>query len=342
MHFSIIIPAYNEEGYIERTLDSLYPQELPPDTNFSLIVVNNNSTDKTRQVVENFIRNKQAQNIIILDESVKGVVPTRRTGAEKAIELYGNENHWLVSCDADSIYSKIWLKNFWQTIKQNPEVDFISGSSKNDNTLNNYSKMLDALKPAFELSRKLLENNSIPPISDSISCFSAKLYRSAGGYSREFINGVEQMAETWRLYIRAHSLGFKRAFCQENISVPDGRRDTVQFLDLIKKGGMAEENFSQDIRIKDFKLLEKINANPKRFITQETLDEIVLSRVALQCFVFQLVSEGISLKGNFSHLADDFLEYKEKRSHRHLYLFKPSLVFQDALEIASILRPKIL
>ena len=51
LDFLIIIPAYNEEKYIAKTLDSLVQQSYKP---AQIIVVNDHSTDKTPQIVQSF------------------------------------------------------------------------------------------------------------------------------------------------------------------------------------------------------------------------------------------------------------------------------------------------
>ena len=51
MKFCIIIPAHNEEDSIGLTLDSLVKQSLLPQ---EIIVVNDNSTDNTKAIVEGF------------------------------------------------------------------------------------------------------------------------------------------------------------------------------------------------------------------------------------------------------------------------------------------------
>ena len=55
MKFLIIIPAYNEEESILSCLESIENQNFQ---DFYCIVVNDNSTDNTAQIVSNFIENK--------------------------------------------------------------------------------------------------------------------------------------------------------------------------------------------------------------------------------------------------------------------------------------------
>ena len=49
MKYYIVIPAHNEEKFIGLTLDSLLNQTVLPS---KVVVVNDNSTDKTSEIVE--------------------------------------------------------------------------------------------------------------------------------------------------------------------------------------------------------------------------------------------------------------------------------------------------
>ncbi len=69
MKISLIIPAYNEEKYIERTLKAIHGVEV--------IVVCNGCTDKTEDIAK-----KYASKVIVLKE--KGVSHARNEGAKAA------------------------------------------------------------------------------------------------------------------------------------------------------------------------------------------------------------------------------------------------------------------
>jgi glycosyltransferase involved in cell wall biosynthesis len=51
---TIVIPSYNEENYIRKTIESIYKQIYIEGTR--VIVVDNHSTDKTRSIVHNLMR----------------------------------------------------------------------------------------------------------------------------------------------------------------------------------------------------------------------------------------------------------------------------------------------
>jgi glycosyltransferase involved in cell wall biosynthesis len=87
---SVIIPAYNEEKLIEKTLISLKNQRYKP---IELIVVDNNSTDKTAEIAR-----KYADKVLFLKK--KGASLSRNFGAENA------KGEYLFFLDADSRLSQ--------------------------------------------------------------------------------------------------------------------------------------------------------------------------------------------------------------------------------------------
>lgn len=106
MKVSVVIPVYNEEKYIKKCLDSLLKQVEKPD---EIIVVDNNSTDKTIEMV------KKYKNIKIIKETIQGMTPARNAGFSQA------KYEIIVKCDADSTLSADWIKNI--------KNDFSHGSS---------------------------------------------------------------------------------------------------------------------------------------------------------------------------------------------------------------------
>jgi glycosyltransferase involved in cell wall biosynthesis len=106
---SVVIPAYNEEDYIEDCLKSLMRQELMPD---EIIVVNNNSTDRTEEIIKKY-------PVILLREKKKGIIPARNRGFEEA------KGDIIVRTDADTILPPDWIKK----IKKNFEDTKLVGLS---------------------------------------------------------------------------------------------------------------------------------------------------------------------------------------------------------------------
>ena len=81
MSVSVIVPAYNAAQYIEETLDSIRTQTIQPK---EVIVVDDGSTDQTKQLVENYItKYKYPINIYSMPTN-KGIGATRQKGVELA------------------------------------------------------------------------------------------------------------------------------------------------------------------------------------------------------------------------------------------------------------------
>lgn len=101
---SLVIPAFNEEKYIEKTLQAVLNQDY---TDFELIVVDNGSTDRTREIVGKFPQVK------LLSEAKKGPNAARETGRKHATgEIIG-------TLDADTILPKHWVGRGVSYFKKN-------------------------------------------------------------------------------------------------------------------------------------------------------------------------------------------------------------------------------
>ena len=80
MKLSIIVPVYNVEKYIEKCLNSLCNPEIEKE----IIIVNDGSTDSSLKIVEEFKKNHDKENIIIISQEKKGLPEARTTGLRKA------------------------------------------------------------------------------------------------------------------------------------------------------------------------------------------------------------------------------------------------------------------
>ena len=87
---SVIIPAFNEEKYIEKTLKSVQSSAAEYDGQVEIIVVDNNSTDKTAQIAE-------SMGVKVKFERRNQIARARNSGAENATGDY------LVFVDADTL-----------------------------------------------------------------------------------------------------------------------------------------------------------------------------------------------------------------------------------------------
>ena len=85
MILSIIIPAYNVEMFIDRTLDSVLSEQV---SDVEVIVVNDGSTDATADVVQSFIRKYPVANLQLYTQTNQGVSAARNAGLSYATGAY--------------------------------------------------------------------------------------------------------------------------------------------------------------------------------------------------------------------------------------------------------------
>lgn len=115
---SVVVPVYNEEDYIAGCLESLIVQgeELS-----EVIVVDNNSTDRTADIVRSF-EHRDAR-IRYLLEPRQGVVHARNAGFDSAA------GEFIGRIDADSRVAPGWAQAVRTSFTTHPDLDAITGFS---------------------------------------------------------------------------------------------------------------------------------------------------------------------------------------------------------------------
>lgn len=113
MLISIVIPAYNEESYLPKTLKSLQGQ-VPNDFSHEIIVVDACSEDKTAEVANSF-------EASVLKVERKSVAFARQKGVEKA------KGEIVVCIDADTIVPQDLLKTITSEYKKADDLVGLTG-----------------------------------------------------------------------------------------------------------------------------------------------------------------------------------------------------------------------
>ncbi len=113
MKYSIIIPVYNGEKYIERCLNSILSQNY---ANFEIIIVNDGSTDNTAKIIKKISTNDN--RIRVFNNKNSGVSHSRNFGLKKAS---GDYIHFV---DADDTV-KPGLYKYMNELLKNKDYDFV-------------------------------------------------------------------------------------------------------------------------------------------------------------------------------------------------------------------------
>ncbi|WP_232022039.1 glycosyltransferase [Mycobacterium basiliense] len=102
LHFSIIIPAHNEEKYIGATLEHAANLSYPVES-FEVIVVENGSSDRTYDHAKQF----EGPNIRVFKNDRAGVSAAKNFGIDQLSPL----SDWVVFLDADTILKPGFLRD---------------------------------------------------------------------------------------------------------------------------------------------------------------------------------------------------------------------------------------
>ena len=117
MKYYIVIPSYNEEALIALTLQSLISQTVLPS---KIVVVNDNSTDRTAEIVLDFAKDNPYITLVNKTSSAVHLPGSKVIQAfQKGFETLDNDYDIIVKIDADLIFPS----NYFETIINHFESD---------------------------------------------------------------------------------------------------------------------------------------------------------------------------------------------------------------------------
>ena len=121
---SVIIPVYNAEKSLEKSLISIKNQTW--EGVFEIILVNDGSSDRSKTIIENYQQNHQDQNIILINQENRGVSKARNAAMKIAqgdyIALLDSDDEWLPEKTEKQM-----------KFLENQNIDFISSLWNNEN-----------------------------------------------------------------------------------------------------------------------------------------------------------------------------------------------------------------
>src|SRR6185369_15676842 len=115
LKLSVIIPAYNEENRIERTLRDVNNYLSKQNYEYEIIVVDNNSNDKTFEVVRK-LETTTVQHAKVVKQVIQGKGMAVKLGTEVATGEY------IMFMDADNATPISEIEKFWPFLEQGVEV----------------------------------------------------------------------------------------------------------------------------------------------------------------------------------------------------------------------------
>jgi len=155
MKFSIIIPAHNEETSIGLTLQSLVDQTLAP---HEIVVVNDNSTDKTRSIVEEFQKRFNFIKLVNATSSNKHLPGTKIINAFYKGFAEANKDYDVIcKFDADLIFPLNYLETLAFHFNKDKTIGMVAGYcyiKKNDDWILESITSKDHIRGALKAYKK--------------------------------------------------------------------------------------------------------------------------------------------------------------------------------------------
>ena len=125
MRVYIIIPAHNEEKYIHNTLASLCNQTVLPD---KILVVNDNSTDNTEEIIKGYIAKNKFLNILNISSSGAHIPGSKVINAFNAGLNELDENYDIIcKFDADLIFPENYIETIISYFKKDDRIGLVGG-----------------------------------------------------------------------------------------------------------------------------------------------------------------------------------------------------------------------
>jgi glycosyltransferase involved in cell wall biosynthesis len=237
---SVIIPMYNAERTIINALNSIKAQTVGMGE-FEIIIIDDGSTDKSKNVTESYRKENPEMNIQLLEQSNGGVSKARNVGLKVAkgeyIALLDADDEWLPEKTEKQLE---YLQN------KSLDIDFLATRRNNIKILPPYRVENHLAEITFP---KLLLRNEAQP---STVIFKRKVLENTGYFKDD-----QKYAEDLNYWMKA-SQNNKMYILDESLLIADGGKRTFGVSGLSANLSAMEDGFQKNL--KEIYELKKINS----------------------------------------------------------------------------------
>ncbi|QSB27859.1 glycosyltransferase family 2 protein [Flavobacterium circumlabens] len=125
MRYYIVIPAHNEQELIGLTLDSLISQTVLP---AKVVVVNDNSTDKTEEIVLNYAKENPFISVVNKTSDAIHMPGSKVIQAfQKGFETLDSDYDIIVKIDGDLIFPSNYFETIIKHFQSDPKIGMAGG-----------------------------------------------------------------------------------------------------------------------------------------------------------------------------------------------------------------------
>lgn len=267
--FSIIIPLYNKEKFIENTIQSVLSQTF---TDFEIIVVNDGSTDKSEEKLLQF----KDPRIQYFSKENQGVSIARNFGIEKA------QSNFIAFLDADDYWYPDFLDTMHQYCIRFPKQKIFSAAIEIETSKNTFPAKYSIRNSFdFEFVNYFKASTKESVILTSSVVIHKKVFKKIGVFDPEIKSG--QDTDLWIRIGLFYPILFIWKILVRYTHDPDSLSKNVAFLN-------SKMDFSK------FIVLEKTNSDLKHFLDLNRFSLAIKSKIAGNISLFDYYYKGINLK----------------------------------------------
>ena len=267
--FSVVIPLYNKEKFIENTLNSVLNQTFE---DFEVIVINDGSTDTSEEKVLNF-KDKRIQYISKVNE---GVSIARNTGIEKA------QSNFITFLDSDDVWLPSFLEEMHKTIAKYPEQRVFSAAYEIETSRSKIPAQYSIPKSKKPQFVNYFEASSIESIIwTSCAAFHSSVFKEVGMFDPQI-----KISEDIDLWIR---VGLK-------YQVVFNPKVLARYIYDDKSVSRGSEYIFEESSFNKYDPLEKTNPQLKKFLDLNRFSVAIKNKLIGDHKNFEQISSQIDLR----------------------------------------------
>ena len=177
--FSVIIPLFNKEKFIETTLKSVLDQTF---ADFELIIVNDGSTDNSEKIIVTF----DDPRIRYFTKENGGASSARNYGIMKA------QSNFISFIDADDFWYPTFLEEMFEKINRFPDIKVFSAAIEIETSKSTFPAHYSVAKTGdFEIVNYFAASTKETVICTSCAVFSKTVFEEIGTFDTEIKSGQD-------------------------------------------------------------------------------------------------------------------------------------------------------
>ena len=218
---AILIPAYNEERYIEGVTNDCLKYNL------DIIVVDDGSDDNTLKIVKSIPKSENATIITIRHPVNKGKGQSLKTGFEYVLK---NNYSGVITLDADGQHDTDEIKDFLKTVeKERP--DLIIGNRLSDTRKMPFIRLATNVFTSWIISN--IAGRKVSDVQCGFRYISSEVLKNIKLETKNFDTEPEIILRAGWLDYKIKNLSIKTIYHKDFISYVNPVKDTIKFFRLV-------------------------------------------------------------------------------------------------------------